>query len=69
MIKIKNILIKLGILDFKVGDIVKPNSKVFHKNYRFAGGEECACVEKVGGNYIRLVGQERSYSINEIILA
>jgi hypothetical protein len=69
MIKIKNILIHLGILDFKVGDIVKLNPKVFNKEYRFKDGEENACIEKVGGNYIRLVGQVASYSIKELILA
>lgn len=66
---IKNLFIKLGMIDFKVGDKVKPNPKVFKKGYTFLQGEKYAYVRKVEKNHIRIYGTTIPYSRKEMILA
>jgi hypothetical protein len=65
---IKNLFIKLHIRDFKVGDKVKPNPKIFKAKYKFITGEEYAVVRKVEKNCIRIYGTTIPYSRKEMIL-
>lgn len=66
---LRNLLIRLGILDFKIGDKVKPNPKVFKKGYTFMQGEECAYIRKVEKDQIKIYGSTIPYSRKEMILA
>jgi hypothetical protein len=66
---LRNLLIKLRIIDFKIGDKVKPNPKIFKKKYTFLEGEEYAYIRKVEKNHIRIYGTTIPYSRKEMILA
>lgn len=69
MKKLRNLLIRLRILDFKIGDRVKPNPKVFKKGYKFLEGEEYAYIRKIEKNHVRIYGTTIPYSRKEMILA
>ena len=66
--KIRNILIKFGLLDFKIGDKVTPNPKVFLKGFQFIEGKDYSTILEVGTSLIYLEGRNIPYLKNEINL-
>ncbi|OOM17187.1 hypothetical protein CLSAB_19070 [Clostridium saccharobutylicum] len=65
---IKNLFIKLHIRDFKVGDKVKPNPKIFNSKYKFITGEEYAVVRKTSEKFIWIYGLNSPIGKHEAIL-
>lgn len=66
--KLRKYLVKIGLLDFKVGDKVKPNPKIFYSWFRIVEGQDYAVVREVNSHLIRLEGTETPYIRKELVI-
>jgi len=66
--KIRKFLVNIGILDFRIGDKVKPNPKIFKKGYQIIDGEEYAVIRYYDGWCIRVKGSIAPFTKLELVL-
>ena len=66
---LRKYLIDFGILDFKVGDKVIPNPKIFKPNYQMVDGADYAVIRYYDGWTVRVEGNITPFTKLEITLA
>jgi len=66
--KIRKFLVNIGILDFRIGDKVKPNPRIFKDGFQIIKGQDYAVVRKIEGRIIRVYGLIIPYYKRELVL-
>ena len=66
--KIRKFLVNIGILDFRIGDKVKPNPRIFEDGFQIIKGQDYAVVRKIEGRIIRVDGLTIPYYKRELVL-
>lgn len=66
--KLRRFLIKIGILDFKVGNKVKPNPNIFKSNYKIFNDNDYAIIRFYDGWTIRVEGMTIPFTKLELVL-
>lgn len=66
--KLRKFLVRIGILDFKIGDRVKPNPKVFKSDYQIVDNQGYAVIKYYDGWTIRVEGSNIPFTKLELIL-
>ena len=66
--KLRRFLIKIGVLNFKVGDKVKPNPNAFKVGYQILDGQDYAIIRLYDGWAIRVEGGKTPFTKLELIL-
>jgi len=66
--KVRKFLVNIGILDFRIGDKVKSNPRIFKDGFQIIKGQDYAVVRKIEGRIIRVDGLTIPYYKRELVL-
>lgn len=64
---VRRFLLRLGLVNYKVGDKVKPNPRIFQESYQLVEGQDYAVIKSYNGWIIRLEGNQAIFNKLELI--